>query len=1637
MKNIYLFIVFLFLGINTYAQDSGNQHSKLSALDTTCSITIPVTSAIPGDTILIPLDVRNFNDLGAVGLYIKYDTVGLKYLELVNVNSSFGPFYNVKNGVIMLSWMTMANALNLGNTKLFDIQFIYKGGNADITFDLTKCGLTAMSTFEPKYVVYNNGGIVQCPAPYPVASFTYDGSPIFCEGESLILNADINSDYTYKWLKDDVIISGATLTSFTAYQNGNYQLQVTNSHKCNALSDYLSIVVEPLPAIKSTTEIPICGSGTVSLNAVASGGKIYWYDTPNGGTPSATGKIYITPVLTETTTFFVEANSKGCTSPDRVAVVAKINPLPAATVTPSGTTAICSGSSLMLKANTGSGYSYQWQSNGALVVGATASSFTVNAQASYSVIISDVNNCASTSANATVNVNSLPSATATAFGSSSICQGDAVILNGNTASGLKYQWKKGTQNIAGATAYSYTSNTAGDYSVIITNVNNCSNSSNKVTVTVNANPLATITPKSALSFCTGGNVILNANIGAGLAWQWIKDGYFIANATTSAYIADKSGSYSLIISNANKCTTTSTNVTVTVNSPPVPSVTAKSATTFCQGNSVVIAANTAAGITYIWQKDNIDIPAATLSSYTAIASGSYTVIENNSSNCPATSKNVSVVVNPLPSAVITGPTVICSGNNISLSTANVTGYTYQWLRNSINVTGGTSYSYSPKAAGTYSLNITTSALCSATSNSIIVNSYSTPAANITLTGKTASCQGSSLTLTATSGTGYSYQWKKGDVAISGSTASSLSFVNSQPTVSGNYTVVITNVSCSNTSTAVAITVNALPPANITQGTSLSLCQGNAMNLSANTAAGLTYKWKKNNTNIQAATTSDFRLPSSVLTDAANYSVMVSNGTCSNTSAIISVTVNALPPANITQGTSLSLCQGTSMNLSANTGTALTYKWKKNGTDIPGATFINYQLSTINLIDAANYSVLVSNGTCSNTSSNISITVNALPAASISQGAALSLCQGAAMNLSANTGTGLTYKWKKNGTDIPGATFINYQLSTINLIDAANYSVLVSNGTCSNTSSNISITVNALPAASISQGAVLSLCQGAAMNLSANTASGLTYQWKKNNTNIQGATTYDLRLTTCDLIDAANYSVMVSNGTCSNTSLDILVTVNSLPNVELGVDKDLIVDDSLSLNAGSGFKSYQWLKDGSYISAATLSAFNIKNASLSDAGDYSVIVTNFSDCSSSDMIIVSVNKPTAFKISGYLTYDNLKSSPLSNVKVVLINSEGLRIDSVFTDLSGYYVFNNVFDGGYTINAVIAKKWGGADPRDALLINKCFVNLSNYINPFHKIAADVTADNKANASDGLQINKRFVGVITSFKTKDWLVLPQSANVLGSDVTVNFKAICSGDADGSYNPPAKLMSNISLINRGDLYIKNCGKSNSQKQTIEVPVLATEDIQIGALGLIFEMQNTLFRIKDLKSEIAGLVYNVSDDNNNANGYYQQISIAWSANNAPLFIKAGQTLFTLNIDVDISELTSQNTDLNIQLSPSSLLSDFNANSLSNVQFSIPQLKLTINDLGFTTNLMQNYPNPFNNITTIEYSLPQSEFVNISIYNLFGQKISELMNNYQSEGIHAITKDFSDLPAGIYIYRLETNVSSANKIEQKLMIINR
>ena len=71
--------------------------------------------------------------------------------------------------------------------------------------------------------------------------------------------------------------------------------------------------------------------------------------------------------------------------------------------------------------------------------------------------------------------------------------------------------------------------------------------------------------------------------------------------------------------------------------------------------------------------------------------------------------------------------------------------------------------------------------------------------------------------------------------------------------------------------------------------------------------------------------------------------------------------------------------------------------------------------------------------------------------------------------------------------------------------------------------------------------------------------------------------------------------------------------------------------------------------------------------------------------------------------------------------------------------------------------------------------------------------------------------------------------------------------------------------------------------------------------------------------------------------------------------------------------------------------------------------------------LKQNYPNPFNPQTNIEYSIPERSYVDLSIYNLLGEKIATLVYEEQSPGIYRATFDGKNLPSGIYIARLQAN----------------
>jgi hypothetical protein len=137
------------------------------------------------------------------------------------------------------------------------------------------------------------------------------------------------------------------------------------------------------------------------------------------------------------------------------------------------------------------------------------------------------------------------------------------VLNANTGTGLTYQWFNNASAISGATSASYTATMNGSYTVVVTNASTCSSTSTATVVTVNALPTATITPASSTTFCQGGSVVMNANTGTGLTYQWFNNTSAISGATGASYTATMSGSYTVTVTNASTCSSTSTAVVVT------------------------------------------------------------------------------------------------------------------------------------------------------------------------------------------------------------------------------------------------------------------------------------------------------------------------------------------------------------------------------------------------------------------------------------------------------------------------------------------------------------------------------------------------------------------------------------------------------------------------------------------------------------------------------------------------------------------------------------------------------------------------------------------------------------------------------------------------------------------------------------------------------------------------------------------------------------------------------------------------------------------------------------------------------------------------------------------------------------------
>jgi len=87
------------------------------------------------------------------------------------------------------------------------------------------------------------------------------------------------------------------------------------------------------------------------------------------------------------------------------------------------------------------------------------------------------------------------------------------------------------------------------------------------------------------------------------------------------------------------------------------------------------------------------------------------------------------------------------------------------------------------------------------------------------------------------------------------------------------------------------------------------------------------------------------------------------------------------------------------------------------------------------------------------------------------------------------------------------------------------------------------------------------------------------------------------------------------------------------------------------------------------------------------------------------------------------------------------------------------------------------------------------------------------------------------------------------------------------------------------------------------------------------------------------------------------------------------------------------------------------------------RIRISTEEIPMTSKLAQNYPNPFNPTTGIQYQLPKQEYVSLTIYNVVGQAIKELVSDNRAAGSYTVLWDGTDesgksVPAGIYFYKI-------------------
>ena len=1137
----------------------------------------------------------------------------------------------------------------------------------------------------------------------PVATAS-SNTPV-CSASTLNLtgSSNISPVTSWSWTGPDSWSSTVQNPSVTPPVPGTYYLTVVaNGCSSTTTSTVVAVFTNPVTTVWAV-DPTICSNEILYLMSSSTPTATSWSWTGPGGYSSTAQNPVVTSPVGGTYTLI--ATVDGCSSTATSTVVTVYT---APVVVASHTAEpICVGQTLHLTGEPSGGvYTYTWAGPGSFSnIGTNhiidLHNVSLSNAGTFTLTVVDVNGCTNWDTTL-VHVESPVVTPSAPSGTLSRCQGAGTDTYTTSATNAtSYNWTV----TAGAATYSATTSTgsvtltwlsgfSGTATITVTGTNSCGTSASASTgVTVMPLPVAQPTSNSPVCFdgtlnLTGGSTI------TGSAWAWTGPSSFTSSLQNPTRTPVVTGTYTLVVTATNGCTSLPVGTIVTTKDLPVATATSNSPVCSAATLNLTGSSNTTPVTSWSWTGPGSWSSTVQNPSVTPPVPGTYylTVVANG---CSSTVTSTVVVVKTTPVATATSDSPVCSNETLNLTGTSTsgTGTTWSWTGPGTFSSTLQNPAVTSPVGGTYSL-IATYDGCSSTVATTVVTVYTAPVAEA-LHSPEPVCVGQTLNLTGLPNGMTTYSWVgPGSFSNVGSntyiTLFPVSLANQ-----GTFTLTVTDGNLCQSVASTYVTVqNPVGTPSTPSGTTLR-CQGAGTDTYTTTAANATsYNWSV--LPVEAGTivaATGVMTWNAAFSGTATITVTGTNSCGTSVPASVGVTVKPLPVAIPTSNSPV--CVGGTLNLTGNSNLTPVTSYAWSG---PGEFTSTLQYPTRIPVVAGTYTLVVTVNGCLSAPVATVVTTKELPVATASSNSPV--CSASTLNLTGSSSITPVTSWLWTGPSGYSSTVQNPSVTSP--VGGTYVLTVVANG-CSSTATSTVVVVNTTPVATASSNSPI--CSNLTLNLTGSVSPSGSTTWSWTGPGTFSSTAQNPAVTNPV---SGTYSLIATQNGCASIAATTIVTVYDAPvAVATHSPEPVCVGGTLMLTAAppTGILTYTWNGPSGFYNSGTNYLITLNNVSLSNQGTYTLTVFDANNCSSQHTTYVTVQNvvgtpttPSGTTLrcqgAGTDTYTATATNATSYTWTVLPAEAGTMVAA-----TGVITWNASFSGTATIT-VVGNNSCGASPSSSL-------------------------------------------------------------------------------------------------------------------------------------------------------------------------------------------------------------------------------------------------------------------------------------------------------------------------------------------------